>query len=138
MQSFWGLCMASKTDTQLEKLTNAIEKLISREVAPILPVAPVAPVAPIAPLVVSNSGDHDLLTKLDTKVDQIQVDITALKQNNSYYVTQDMHQEVVKVQADHEARIRIVETAVVKLMQWGSIAVVLVGIAEFLLSKFLK
>jgi len=85
----------TKQDTQLEKLTNAIEKLIANPVAPVLPVAPVAPVLPLAQ---TNTGDHDLLTKLDTKVDQIQLDVTELKKQGTVYVTQTDHAEVVRIQ----------------------------------------
>ena len=63
----------SKQDTQLEKLTNAIEKLIAN------------PVAPVLPLAQTNTSDHDLLTKLDTKVDQIQLDVTELKKQDTQH-----------------------------------------------------
>lgn len=120
------------SDKKLDLLLIAINKLASKEVAPVAPVAPVLPLAPI------NNGDHDLLTKLDTKVDQIQMDVTALKAQNSVYVTRTEHQEVVRIQADHEARIRIVEVAMVKIMQWGTIAVLLLGVAEFILTHYWK
>jgi hypothetical protein len=71
--------MKQTTNEKIDALTNAIEKLISRPVAPILPVAPIAPIAPILPIEPVNSGDHDAITKLvvtvgviDTKVDKLQ------------------------------------------------------------------
>ena len=88
---------------QLQKLTEAIELLLTRKVEP---VAPVAPVAPVLPIVQTNTGDHDLLQKLDVKVDLIQSDITELKKQNSVYVNQTEHNEVVKIEIDHELRIR--------------------------------
>src|ERR1035437_5007879 len=126
--------MASNTDKRLQDLTNAIERLVSREVAPIAPVAPVLPVLPIAP---QNHQDHDLLTKLDTKVDQIQNDVTALKNRDTIYVTKVEHIEVVRIQADHETRTRILETATTRIMTWGTMAIIFLGIAEFLVQKYL-
>lgn len=72
--------MKQSTNEKIDALTSAIEKLISKEVAPILPVAPIAPIAPILPIEPVNSGDHDAITKLvvtvgviDGKVDKLQV-----------------------------------------------------------------
>lgn len=93
-------------DTEIKRLSDLIEKLVSKEV---LPVAPVAPIAPVLPIVPQNPLDHDLLTKLDAKVDQIQVDVTSLKNQTSFYVNRTEHLEVVRVQSDHETRTRSLE-----------------------------
>ena len=61
-------------------------------------------------LSVTNSGDHDLLTKLDTKVDQIQADVTDLKKNNVIYVTQEQHKSLIDKSVDQEDRLRVIET----------------------------
>jgi hypothetical protein len=90
----------SKQDTQLKELTEAIHKLLEREVAPVAPVAPVLPLAPI-----QNSGDHDLIVILDTKLTQIQLDVTELKKQNTVYVNQTDHAEVVRVQRVHDTDI---------------------------------
>lgn len=58
----------SSSSKQLENLTQAIEKLLAKEVAQVLPVTPIAPIAPIAPIIPANSGDHDLLTRLEENV----------------------------------------------------------------------
>jgi uncharacterized Ntn-hydrolase superfamily protein len=59
-----------------------------------------------------SANDHNLLIRLDTKVDQIQSDISELKNIQNIYVTQIEHNEVVKIQVDHENRIRNVENTV--------------------------
>jgi hypothetical protein len=120
---------------QLKKLTDAIEKLIAN---PVLPVAPVAPVAPVLPIVQTNTGDHDLLQRLDTKVDLIQSDITELKKQNTVYVNQTEHNEVVKIQVDHEQRIRNLETSNTRILTWGSMAIIAVGILETVLTIYFK
>ncbi len=116
------------TNAQLKKLTEAIEKLVAKEVLPVAPVAPVLPIAPIAP---TNSLDHDLLQRLDTKVDQIQSDVTALKNQGSQYVNQTEHREVCKAQEDHEKRIRNLEKYV-----WLAMGAII--IVEFALKFFVK
>jgi ribosomal protein S26 len=93
-------------DTEIKRLSDLIEKLVSKEVLPVDPVTPIAPVLPIVP---QNPLDHDLLTKLDAKVDQIQVDVTSLKNQTSFYVNRTEHLEVVRVQSDHETRTRSLE-----------------------------
>ena len=115
---------------QLALLTQAIEKLVNNPIAPIAPIAPVLPIAPV------KQDDHNLLIKLDVKVDQIQFDVTELKKQNNIYVTQTEHSEVVKIGSDHETRIRLLEVSVTKVMQWGVIALIILGIAEFLVQKF--
>jgi len=128
----------TKQDTQLEKLTNAIEKLIAN---PVLPVAPVAPVAPVLPIVQSNTGDHDLLTKLDTKVDQIQLDVTELKKQGTVYVTQTDHAEVVRVQRLHDTDIESLksfrDTLLGKMWGIGAIAGLLSGVLGIIVDYYL-
>jgi hypothetical protein len=101
------MAIMSKTDLKLDNLTKAIEKLIAKEVAPIAPIAPIAPVAPVLPI---HTGDHDLLTKLDTKVDQIQLDVNELKKQNSIYVTTTDQAEVVRIQRIHDDEIKSLES----------------------------
>ena len=92
-----------------------------------------------------NPEDHQLLlnldknfVRLDTKVDQIQTDVTDLKKQGTIYVTQPEHSEIVKVCNDHETRIRGNEKDITKIMTWGSALILLVGIIEFFISNFLK
>lgn len=51
------------------------------------------------------------------------------------YVRQATHQKVID---DHETRIRSNEANITKILTWGSIAVVILGLVEFALNKFLK
>ena len=106
-------------DKQLEKLTALIQKLVDN---PVLPVQPVAPVLPVNPM------DHDLLTKLDAKVDQIQLDVTTLKNQGSNYVSQTEHTEVCKIQTDHETRLRRVEKSVWQAFAYATGAGAIIGI----------
>ena len=96
------------TNEKLDALTDAIEKLISKEVAPVAVVAPVAPVLPIAPLQTTTSEDHVAIatlvvsvqaldTKFTEKFADIKSDIRALSDGTSTQL------------ADHEKRLRVTE-----------------------------
>jgi hypothetical protein len=100
--------MKQTTNEKIDALTSAIEKLISKEVAPILPIAPVAPIAPIAPLVTTTNEDHVAIsnlvlsvTNLDTKFTEkfadLKNDIKGLSDGTATQL------------ADHEQRLRITE-----------------------------
>src|ERR1017187_6271839 len=86
--------MKQTTNEKIDALTSAIEKLISKEVAPVLPIAPIAPVAPILPITPQNSGDHDAITKLvvlvaaiDPKLVGLSNDIKALSDGTAGKIT---------------------------------------------------
>ena len=83
-------------------------------------------------------NDHDLLQRLDTKVDQIQSDVTDLKKDKNNSVDQKEHFEVVKCVNDHETRIRSNEKSITKIMTFGTIAVVLIGIIEFFINLYIR
>jgi hypothetical protein len=80
---------------KLDAVLTALERIASNPVAPIAPVAPVLPIAPIAPI---PNGDHELLQRVDVKLDNLKADVTAL--NSNFGVTT----------SDHEGRIRILES----------------------------
>ena len=128
------------TEKQIKDLTLMVSKLLAREVAPVLPVLPVAPIAPVLPLAPANPDDHNILTafRAESIVEfrNINETLKKIQENAIGYVTQGEHNEVVKIQVDHETRIRVVETAVTKVMQWGTIAIILLGIIEFAINKF--
>jgi uncharacterized Ntn-hydrolase superfamily protein len=86
----------------------------------------------------ANGNDHDLLQRLDQKVDQIQSDVSDLKKDKSVLVNQTEHSEVVKCVNDHETRIRYAEKSITKILTWGSVAVVLIGIIEFVLNLYIR
>ena len=117
---------------QLLTLTQAIEKLINKQVASVAPVAPVLPLAPV------NTGDHDLLTKLDTKVDQIQLDVSVLKNQGSQFITLPQHQELATEINDHENRIRVIEKAITQILTWGVIGMIALGVVETLILRYVK
>ena len=96
-----------KQDSQLEKLTQAIDKLIANPVAPVLPIAPVAPVLPIAP---QKFEDHELILRVDEKLIGVikKVDDISLKLDTKY-ITAEEHDTVVNIIKDHEKRIRSIE-----------------------------
>jgi hypothetical protein len=98
-------------NNEVKRLTDAIEKLLARDVAPVapvLPVAPVAPVAPIVPLLTTTSEDHVAIATLvvsvaglDTKFTEKFADLkNDIKQLSDGTATQ---------LSDHEKRIRTVE-----------------------------
>lgn len=78
-----------------------------------------------------SATDHDLLIKLDTKVDQIQLDVTTLKNQETLYVNQTEHKVVCDKQGDHEIRLRVIE-------RYGSIAIGVLFVIEFLFKYFIK
>jgi hypothetical protein len=65
------------------------------------------------------------------------IELTLAKMNDAF-VTAAQHTEVVRVQEDHEVRIRSNETNITRILTWGTAAVLLLGIAEFLLNMFVK
>jgi hypothetical protein len=84
-----------------------------------------------------ETNDHNLLIKLDTKVDQIQADVTTLKNQGTLYVTQADHKAVCEIQQDHESRLRKDETNITRILTWGSAGIVILAIVEFIINKFL-
>jgi hypothetical protein len=89
-------------------------------------------------LATTNSGDHDLLQRVDTKVDALIITVDKISLRDNLFVTQTEHNEVIKVTTDHETRIRIIETNVTRIVTWGTALVIFVGILEFLIRQFVK
>ena len=133
----------TKQDSQLQKLTEAIEKLVANPVAPIAPVLPIAPIAPIAPLVVTNSGDHDLLTKLDERFTGLdkKFDAMSVKLDTKYTTTEE-HKVVTDIQIDHETRIRAGEVfqnnVTGRIWGIGVVAGLVTSVLGVLLEHYLK
>jgi hypothetical protein len=120
--------MAKSLNDKIDFLTDAISKLVNN---PIAPIAPVAPVAPVLPVLERNTGDHDLLTKLDTKVDQIQCDVSELKKDKNIYVTQLEHAEVIRVQRLHDDEIKVEQEktsdlALIRKLVFGCVGTILI------------
>jgi hypothetical protein len=57
----------------------------------------------------ASPADHDLIIKIDAKVDSIQSDVTELKQAKNSYVTRPEHTEVLKLLVDLDARTKALE-----------------------------
>lgn len=71
-----------------------------------------------------NTNDHDLLIELRTEMRGLRNDV---KENNLNFGT------TIK---DHETRIRGLESSVTKILTWGTIGMVVLGVVEFFISKF--
>ena len=128
----------TKTSSQLEKLTEAIEKLLNKEVAPVAPVLPIAPVAPVLPIVQQNSGDHDLLTKLDTKVDAIQTTVNKLSErDNEYLLKTDFtsHLKDHLILRDDVDKLKDITS---RMWSYGIAALFVIGLIEFALRFIIK
>jgi hypothetical protein len=140
----------SNTDKKIDDLAALIEKLVSKEVAPIAPVLPVAPVAPVAPVQQSNPEDHNLILglvgKMETvnvKVDALKDDIAELKKDKDIFVTQSQHTELMKVSNDHETRIRTMEDVVadvktIKKLVYGCAALILTTVVVAIIYLVIK
>lgn len=122
-----------ESNYKLDHLISLMEKIAIP--IPAIPAIPSIPAIPPIPAIVT-SGDHDLLTRLDTKVDQIQADVTVLKNQDRQNITQEQHQELCTKTTDHEMRIRSNESNITKIMTWGSAGIILIGIIEFALNKY--
>lgn len=92
--------------------------------------------APVAPILQNYSGDHDLIQRVDQKVDAIQADVSELKKSRDFYVTQSEHSDLTKLVADHEIRVRKNTNDITKIQTWGAALIVLVGIAEALITIY--
>lgn len=66
-------------------------------------------------------------------VNEVKGDVKEMKKN---YITQEQHKELVVCKDDHEIRIRDTEKNITKIMTFGSIFVILIGVAEFLINQF--
>lgn len=99
-----------------------------------------------------TSGDHDLLIKVEVKLDALKDDIqklsdgTAVRISNLEMVKLDakdsypfLYKDKVEERlADHESRIRINTERIIKIMTWGSAGIIIIGIIEFIISNFYR
>lgn len=96
---------------------------------------------------IKGADDHDLLIKLDTKVEGIRGDIKELSDGTATRITALENDKLNKADAypalyktgvekalqDHEDRIRINTGRIVQIMTWGSAGLILLGIAQFII-----
>lgn len=124
---------------QLSRLTAIIERM-TPPIPAILPIPPIPPIPAIPPLI--HLGDHDLLIKLDEKVDAIQRTVDKMvEKEDSHVLLFDFNAHVIectKLHSSLETRIRVLETAITKVMAWGSAVLVFSGILEAIAFHFWK
>ncbi len=73
-----------------------------------------------------SRADRDLLITMHEQIRGIKSDIKDLKDGTSATLN------------DHEIRIRSAEEKITRIMTWGSIGLLAVGIVEVLVSKYFK
>ena len=110
----------------LQKMTDLLIA-INKVAAPIPAIPAIAPIAPIPAIPqITISGDHDLLQKLDVKVDSLKEDIKGLSDGTTKQIS------------DHETRIKTLENNTTKLMAYGVSAMLIIGFIQSLVLKFWK
>ena len=72
-----------------------------------------------------GSDDHDMIVRLDTKMDDLKSDIKELKDGTA-----------IKIES-HETRIKALEIAITKVFTYGTVGLIVLGVAQFLIGKFL-
>ena len=124
-------------EERLEQLTLAIEKLVS---------VPPIPDIPAIPAIVPDHSDHDLLLRIDTKVERVIHDVAQLNDNYSSRIEALEHNklsddEYEKGHVDHESRLRTVEKFQENMIgKFGvlaaGISIVIAGIINWIVRKF--
>lgn len=110
-----------KKNRSLDQLTAAVERLLAMPPIPPIPAIPAIPAIP--PIIISD--DHNLLIKLDGKVDSLKDDIKSLADGTATTI------------ADHEHRLRDNERTIVQIKTYGTALVILSGIITTLIIKFI-
>lgn len=108
---------------EFSRLTAIIEKM-TPPIPAIPPIPPILPIPAIPQIILSD--DHNLLIKLDTKVDALKDDIKMLSDGTSTKIN------------DHETRLRANEASITKILTWGTASIVILGVAEFILNQYLS
>ena len=130
-------------EKRLEQLTLAIEKLVS---VPPIPAIPAVPAIPAIPPIIPDRSDHDLLLRIDTKVERVIHDVAQLNDNYSSRLEALEHNklsdgEYEKGHVDHESRLRTVEKFQENMIgKFGvlaaGISIVIAGIINWIVRKF--
>ncbi len=66
---------------------------------------------------------------------EIKADIREIK---TKYVNFEQHKVLQDVTSDHEARLRVVEINLTRVMTYGTALILLLGVLEFIINKFLR
>lgn len=136
------------TEEQLQQLTNAVNRLSNNQIAPIAPIAPLAPVNTGNDIITTLVNSvHNLDQKFSEKFADLKLSINDLKTNASNEVNatkSDLVSHITednKMHNEHSDKIRIIELEVsvvkTKLVVWGTAGILFLGIAQFIISKFL-
>lgn len=128
-------------NSELASALTRLTQIVERMTPPIPAIPPILPIPAIPPLP-TYSNDHDLLTKLDTKVDILQTTVNDIAKREDTHVTvMSFNSHITdddKIHADHETRMRGVELSVARILTWGSAVMVTLGLAEFVILKVWK
>ena len=72
----------------------------------------------------------------------LKMSVDAIANKEDTHITKDQLQasltEINRIQADHEARTRILEKISVQLMTWGSVAMIVLGILSVVINHIWK
>lgn len=126
-------------------MTKNIDLESIRLLVSLLKPAPVAPVAPLPPV----NGSGSMAKDLEYMAKDINEIKHTLKEITDTHVTHLDFQEHVKADiaahtaedkiiGDHEARIRLQETAITKVQTWGAAMLLVGGIVQAILFHFWK
>ena len=140
--------MKSKTSKEIENAVQAISAAVAEAVKTISSAAAeaknvVAVNAQNAAKAleissVKDGSDHDLLQRLDQKVDNIQTTVNKLTDRDVNYITKDEHKTLLEIVADHETRIKSLETITTKIWSFGLAGIFAVALIEFALRFIIK
>ncbi len=83
-----------------------------------------------------ENRDHDILIELRTKMDDMRSSVENLLRAQGNFATKEDLKEHLKQSADHETRLRLLEKGITQVMTWGAAALVAMGVAQFLISKY--
>ena len=86
----------------------------------------------------ASMDDHNLLMRLDQKVDNIQTTVNKLTDRDVNYITKDEHKTLLETVADHETRIKSLETITTKIWSFGLAGIFVVALIEFALRFIIK
>lgn len=132
--------MANKDlENKIDRLVAVMER-IAAPIPAIPAIAPIQPIPAIPPIV--HSGDHDLLVKLDTKLEAVSIAIGGLatKADLINHVIDDnkQHGGDGKRLDDLEIRMRAGEKVDTRIMTWGAAILLFMTIGQFLLGYLWK
>ncbi len=73
---------------------------------------------------IAKMNDHDLIITIHEQIKNIRADIKDIKDGTSTQL------------ADHETRIRRLEEKITTVLTWGTVALLAVGVVQFIVGKY--